>query len=129
MKGLKGVDVIQSAKKQGRNELCACGSGKKSKKCCGKPVAKDVTIGDMLKCLYLLLEGASEGIVAIPKGPIPFSRKMLDEVPDDLIKEILIADDPNFLVLTVKKREKSPIIVPINKNLVKGPGRNIFLKS
>ena len=121
--------MIQSAKKQGRNELCACGSGKKFKKCCGQEVVRDVTIRDMIKCLYLLLEGASEGNLAIPKGPIPFSRKMLDEVPDDLINEILIADNPNFLVLTAKKREKSPIIVPMKKNLATVPGKNIFLKS
>lgn len=121
--------MIQPAKKQGRNELCDCGSGKKFKKCCGEPVARDVTIGDLMKCLYLLLEGASEENLAIPKGPIPFSRKMLDEVPDDLINEILVADNPNFLVLTAKKREKSPIVLPIKKNLVTEPGRNIFLKS
>ncbi len=120
--------MVMQAKKQGRNELCKCGSGKKFKKCCGEPVARDVTIGDMVKCLYLLLEGASEGNVAIPKGPIPFSRKMLDDVPDDLVNQILIADNPNFLVLTVKKREKSPIIVP-NNSLVTGPGKIIPFKS
>ncbi len=119
--------MIQSAKKQGRNELCGCGSGKKFKKCCGQPVAKDVTLGDLMKCFYLLLEGASQGNVAIPKGPIPFSRKMLDEVPDDLINEILIADVPDFLFLTVKKKEKPLIIVP-NKKLVTGPVKTIPFK-
>ncbi len=116
--------MIQSAKKQGRNELCACGSGKKFKKCCGQEVACDLTIRDLLKCLYLLLEGASKSNLAVPKGPIPFSRKMLDEVPDDLVNHILVADNPNFVVLTVKQKEKPLIIVPGIK-LVNGQGRNI----
>lgn len=116
--------MIQSAKKQGRNELCGCGSGKKFKKCCGQEVARDVTIRDMIKCLYVLLEGASEGNLAIPKGPVSFSRKMLDEVPDKLVNQILVASNPDFLVLTVKKKEKSPIIVPGIK-LVDGLGKNI----
>ncbi len=117
--------MIQPAKKQGRNELCNCGSGRKFKKCCGEPVAQDLTVRDMLKCLYLLLEGASGANLAIPKGPIPFSRKMLDEVPDDLVNQIMVADDPNFVVLTVKnKKKKSPIIVP-GINLVNGLGENI----
>ncbi|MBQ1272611.1 MAG: SEC-C domain-containing protein, partial [Clostridia bacterium] len=32
----KGVTVVKG-KKVGPNELCPCGSGKKYKKCCGKP--------------------------------------------------------------------------------------------
>ncbi len=120
--------MIQAANKQGRNEPCNCGSGKKFKKCCGKPVSKDVTLREMMKCLYLLLKGASEQNLALPKGPIPFSRKMLAEVPDDLVNEILIADDPNFIVLTVKKKEKSPIIIQ-SKNLITGSGRVIPIKN
>ncbi len=116
--------MVKAAKKQGRNEVCACGSGKKFKKCCGELVARDLTIRDMLKCLYLLLEGASENLLAIPKGPIPFSRESLDKVPDDLVNQIMVADDPNFLVLTVKKKEKSPILVP-GIDLVNGLGENI----
>ncbi len=114
--------MIQAAKKQGRNELCNCSSGKKFKNCCGQPVAKDITIGDMVKCLYLLLEGASQQNLVIPKGPIPFSRKMIDEVPDDLVHEILIADDPNFLVLTVKKKEEESVIITPDKTLTLSRG-------
>jgi len=114
--------MIQAADKQGRNDLCNCGSGKKFKKCCGQMAAKDITIRDILKCFYLLLKGASEQNLAIPKGPIPFSRKMIEEVPDDLVNEILIADNPNFLILTVKKKKESPIILSSNK-LVTRPGK------
>ena len=119
--------MIQRNDKTGRNDPCSCGSGRKFKKCCGQEVVRDVTIRDMIKCLYLLLEGASEGNLAIPKGPIPFARKMLDEVPDKLVNEILVASNPDYLVLTVKKKEKSPIILQ-NKNLVTGPGKIIPFK-
>ena len=107
-------------KKQGRNDACDCGSGKKFKKCCGASVAKDLTVRDMIKCLYLLLEGASEGNLAIPKGPIPFSKKSLDKVPDNLVNEIMIADNPNFIILTTKPKEQK-------KSLIHVPGRELYI--
>lgn len=109
--------MIKRAKKQGRNELCACGSGVKFKKCCGKPVAADLTLRDMMKCLYLLLQGASRENIAIPKGPIPFSKKMLDEAPDDVVSEILVAEKSGFLILTVKKKDEPLITVPTIKQI------------
>lgn len=30
-----GTTLVRAEKKQGRNDACACGSGKKFKKCCG----------------------------------------------------------------------------------------------
>lgn len=30
-----GTTLVRAEKKQGRNDACACGSGKKYKKCCG----------------------------------------------------------------------------------------------
>jgi hypothetical protein len=35
-KPVRNVPEYSRKKAQGRNELCACGSGKKYKKCCGK---------------------------------------------------------------------------------------------
>jgi len=35
---LKGNGQPLKAVKSGRNELCSCGSGKKSKKCCNKEI-------------------------------------------------------------------------------------------
>ena len=101
-----------AAVKQGRNEKCQCGSGLKFKKCCGKTAHTVLTVKDMLKCLYLLLNGAAVENLAIPKGPIPFSRQLLDKVPDDLTKEILVAENAGFLILTVKKEPESIIRVP-----------------
>ncbi len=109
--------MIQTAKKQGRNELCDCGSGKKYKKCCGLPMAANVTLGDIMKCFYLLLQGASRENLAIPRGPIPFSKEMLAAVPDDLTNEILIAEKQGFLILTVKKRDEPLITVPTIKQI------------
>lgn len=106
---------LGKSKKQGRNSLCDCGSGVKFKKCCGKQ--KDLTLRDMMKCLYLLLQGASETHLAIPKGPIPFSRAMLDEAPDDVINEILVAENSGFLILTVKKKNKPVIEMPTVKQI------------
>ncbi len=97
-------------KKQGRNDLCNCGSGKKHKKCCGQACV--VTLGDMMKCLYLLLEVASEGNLAIPKGPIPFSKDLINKVPDNVVNEIMVAEKSGFLVLTVKQKVKTIIIQP-----------------
>jgi len=110
---------ILEPKKQCRNELCACGSGIKHKKCCGQQLNKDLTLRDMMKCLYLLLEGASQQNLALRKGPIPFSKKMLADVPENLVNEIMVADDPKFLVLTVKKRERPLIVIPSMKQIDK----------
>lgn len=108
--------MIQAANnKQGRNALCNCGSGRKFKKCCGQPCV--VTLGDMMKCLYLLLEGASESVLAIPKGPIPFSRDLINKVPDDVVNEIMVAEKAGFLVLTVKKKNEPLISVPNIKQI------------
>lgn len=123
--------IATNIKKPGRNKPCPCGSGHKYKKCCGKlgnfphiPKLKpfvagscdkpkaDLTLRDMLKCLYLLLEGASEANIAIPKGPIPFSKKMIKDVPDDLVSEILVAEKDGFLILTVKKKNEPLIKMP-----------------
>lgn len=97
-------------KKQGRNEICACGSGKKFKKCCG--IEKDITLRDILKCFYLLLEGAAEGNLAIPRGPIPFSKELLDKVPADVMGNLIVADVDGSIVLTVKNiKPQSKIII------------------
>jgi len=104
--------VAATVKKQGRNETCQCGSGLKFKKCCGKVENTVITVKDMIKCLYLLLNGAAVENLAIPKGPIPFSKQLLDEVPEDLVKNILVAENAGFIVLTVKKEPEPIIKVP-----------------
>lgn len=123
--------MIQAANKQGRNEPCKCGSGKKFKKCCGAPVSKDLTLRDMMKCFYLLLEGARQGNLAIPKGPIPFSKESIAEVPDDIVEQIMIAEDAKFLVLTTKPRKeekpKSVLILP-DDTIVKARPGNLKLR-
>lgn len=90
---------------------------KKRRKMASVPVhgltKTELTIRDMLKCLYLLLEGASEQTLGIQQGPIPFSKEQMAEVPDDLMNQIMIAEDEKFLVLTIKqKKEKSNLILP-----------------
>ena len=91
--------MIQRANKTGRNEPCGCGSGKKFKKCCGAPVTTPLTLRDMMKCFYLLLEGAKQGNLAIPQGPIPFSKQSIAEVPDELVDQIMVAEDGHPLSL------------------------------
>lgn len=103
--------------KQGRNELCDCGSGKKHKKCCGLAYP-EITLRDMMKCFYLLLEGVSKENVALPKGPIPFSKKMLADVPKDFVQRVTMVQDGKYLVLSVK-REKTPLIVVPNQRIVR----------
>lgn len=102
-------------KKQGRNEPCECGSGKKFKKCRGAEEQPPVTVGEMLKCLYLLLEGASAGNLAIPKGAVPFKKELLDSVPKDFIKNMVVGEVDGFVMLGVKpkpKKKRSLITVP-----------------
>jgi hypothetical protein len=112
-------------KKQGRNELCDCGSGKKFKKCCG--AFKEITLRDMMKCFYLLLEGASQENLAFKKGPIPFSKKMLDGVPKDFVQQVTMVQNEKFLVLSVKPEKKKLIETvdfgkQIKRSLILRPG-------
>ncbi len=114
-------------KKQGRNELCACGSEKKFKNCCGKvgAVEKPLTIRNMMECLYMILEGAAEEDIAFHQGPIPFKKSLMSKVPRDLTKHILVAEKDGYLVLTVKQKKPiSPIIETVDaitKNLILRP--------
>ena len=52
--------IHPGASNQGRNELCACGSGKKWKKCCGKKPA--LKPGDMRSLVFMLLTSCGGGI-------------------------------------------------------------------
>lgn len=106
----RAVDQLEKTETPGRNDLCDCGSDKKYKKCCGAEAEKTLTLRDMVSCLYLLLDGARQENLAFPKGPIPFSRKMLDEVPDKLLDEILVAESAQFIVLTTKPKKDESII-------------------
>jgi hypothetical protein len=115
--------IARDDTKQGRNELCDCGSGEKYKKCCGTPVKKDLTLRDMMKCLYLLLEGASQSPLGIPQGPIPFSKKSLADVPDDIINRIMVADNADFIVLTVKPTQPESPIIQLDKEIALPPCR------
>lgn len=106
--------------KQGRNEKCACGTGKKFKNCCGTNIQPNVSVRFMMKCFYLLLEGASNENLAFQKGPIPFSKKMIDEVPDDFVKRVTMVQNEKFLVLSVKKEEEPLIALP-DKKIITNP--------
>ena len=108
--------MIQPAniRKPGRNELCACGSGVKYKKCCGK--AAEPTVRDVLKCLYLILDMIDKDNVGFHKGqPVPFPKAMLEKVPDDFIEKIICSDQGDKLVLFAAKEKTSPIILTTPK--------------
>lgn len=104
-------------KKQGRNEVCACGSGLKFKRCCGKPrKPTEPTLRDVMKCFYLILEMVSKENVAFRKGQaIPFPKAMLDKVPDDFVEKMICIDEHDKLVMAVKT--ESPIILTSKKRL------------
>ena len=119
--------IQRDDKKQGRNETCGCGSNLKYKHCCGKQ-HDPITVGDMVKCLYLLLDGAAKGPLMIPPGPVPFSRELLAKVPKDVAGNLMVADDDNFIVLTVKQPKKS-VIIQADKTLTDSQGRDLKLSS
>lgn len=59
----------------GRNEQCECGSGKKHKKCCGRP-QKRLTQDGMIKVLQYLARTCEGGCFKI-------GCDMLESVPDE----------------------------------------------
>jgi len=106
---------LEKPDKQGRNELCACGSGLKHKKCCGK--LSEPTMRDVLKCLYLMLDMINKNNVAFRKGmPVEFPKTMLATVPKDFIEKMICRNEQNKLVLFVE-HEKSVIEIPTIKQI------------
>ena len=108
--------MIQSAKKQGRNELCDCGSGVKFKKCCGLP--HEPTMRDVLKCLYLMLDMINKKNIGFKKGmPVDFPKEMLDKVPNSFAEKIICRNQGGGLVLFAKQEQQSTILIPIIKQI------------
>lgn len=108
--------AITKTNKQGRNELCSCGSGIKYKKCCGR--AGEPTMRDVLKCLYLILDMINKQNIAFRKGlPVEFPKAMLNKVPDNFIEKIICQNKGDRLVLFAEQKEKPVILTP---------GRNII---
>ena len=103
--------MIQPARKQGRNELCNCGSGKKFKKCCGLPA--EPTVRDVLKCLYLMLDLINKKTIGFKRGqPVEFPKDMLDKVPNNFVEKIICRNQGGGLVLFAQPAEQSIIQIP-----------------
>lgn len=103
--------IITKPNKQGRNELCQCGSGVKHKKCCGKP--GEPTMRDVLKCLYLVLDMINKKNIAFRKGqPVEFPKAMLNKVPDNFVEKTICQNRGDRLVLFVEQKEKPAILTP-----------------
>lgn len=104
-------------KKQGRNELCACGSGVKYKNCCGK--IAEPAMRDVLKCLYLILDRINKTSIAFKKGlPVEFPKVMLDRVPDNFIEKMICTNQQGKLTLFVE-HERPIIEIPTEKQTTK----------
>ena len=96
---------------QGRNELCACGSGKKYKKCCEarKNFANQkINLTTMLKLLFCLVKGLKGQSVIITKDAVE------DATKGDWMGKFKIVtgihEGKECYVLSVKQKKKSPII-------------------
>lgn len=101
--------------KQERNEPCACGSGKKYKKCCGLVEAKQAAgrsvllrrmqqgssgvYKDLTKSLFKVIKGQVPGMPQVPHGEEGSQDLMhsnaLDEQHYDL-PQTQDSEDPNF---------------------------------
>ena len=101
--------------KQERNELCACGSGKKYKKCCGLIEAKQAgnrsvllksmqqgssgVYKDLTKSLFKVIKGKVPGMPHPHSGEEESQDLMHTKAPDDQhydLPQTQLSEDPNF---------------------------------
>ncbi len=116
--GYENKPCITAEKEQGRNEPCACGSGKKYKKCCGQEEAKarQLKAALLLKAFYVIIEASSTGPVTLNKGPMGFTGDILDEVPDNMLDKIdvKLLEDMKSIIVSMPKKE-GEIIQPTRR--------------
>ena len=87
-----------------RNDECGCGSGRKFKKCCGRPDRR-VTQQLLMKMLVMFAGFSEEGVYKV-------YGKDLDCVPADAALQVRYNGKDDCFELTSVKLDKPKILLP-----------------